>query len=358
MATAIMATALVMLAGGCRQGETPRTPEDAGGGRASGGRADRLRVLASIYPLYEFAWRVGGPDVEVEMIIPPGVEPHSFEPGPGDIERLHRADLIVFNGAGMEPWLEQILARARPERARILNASAGLELIPAGEDHETAGERNHPPASAAAPPSTPPLNRSPAASPQHAHAADPEHGHADTLFNPHTWMDPLLAVGQVRAIEQALCELAPARTADIHARADAFAAQLEALDRRLAESLSGCRRREVIITHSSLAYFCRRYGLVEIPISGLVHQAEPSPRLLAELARLARERGVRVVYHEREVSPRMAEALAHEIGGRVLPFDTFSTWYPAQLEAGRGYVALMEENLRRLCEGLDCPCSP
>src|SRR5690606_4770895 len=120
--------------------------------------------------------------------------------------------------------------------------------------------------------------------------------------------------------------------------------------------LSGCRKRDVVITHASLSYFCRRYGLTEIPISGLAHQSEPSPRALARLTELAGERGVGAVFNEREISPRLANVVAREINGVVLEFDTLHSGRPEDLKAGRGYAAVMTENLANLCKGLDCNC--
>lgn len=289
----------------------------------------RLRVGASIFPLYEFVVRVGGDRVEATMIIPPGVEPHSYEPSPGDIRALNGMDLIVYNGAGMEPWLEQIVKRARPKSAVILEASAGLALIPA-EEHDLESKPGEEPAD--------------------------DHDHAHDLYNPHTWLDPQNAARQMRAIERALAELAPAHAAEFKTRADQFEAELLALDRRLERALSSCRKRDVVITHASLTYFCRRYGLNEIPISGLTHQNEPSPRAMAGIVTLMKERGAKAVFCEIEISPRLAETVARETGAAVLPFNTLPTGRPEDLAAGRGYVAVMEENLAQLCRGLECDC--
>lgn len=290
--------------------------------------ARRVKVAASIFPLYEFVIRVGGEHIEASMIMPPGVEPHSYEPSPGDIRLLDGMDLIVMNGAGMEPWLEQIIKRAKPERAAILNASEGLDLIRAGgDDHE-----GH--------------------DPHDGH--DHDHHHGDT--NPHTWLDPRNAEQQVKTIERALTAIAPEHAADFADNARQLVAELRALDLKIETALGQCKKRDVVITHASLSYFCRRYGLNEIPISGLTHQSEPAPRALAELTRMARERGVVAVFHESEISPRLAEVVAREIGGEVLPFNNLNSGRVEDLQAGRGYVAVMEENLSNLCRGLECEC--
>jgi zinc transport system substrate-binding protein len=286
------------------------------------GTSDSIRVVTTLYPLYEFTKQVGGDTVSVSSVIPFGVDPHGFEPNPRNVEEIINADLIVMNGAGMEPWLDRLLENTVPDSVRVVEASAGLDLIPVNDDDD------------------------------HAHD-----DHEGVFFNPHTWLDPINAIAQVRAIESALTEIAPSHAQEFSNNAEAYIAKLEDLNKRFSRAFENCESRMVVITHSSLPYFCRRYNLEEAPISGLAHQDEPSPREFGELIRRAREANVRVVFHESEVSPRLAETLAKEINARVLPFNTLHTTTPDGDSDGVNYIEIMKANLRRLCEGLSCDCA-
>lgn len=299
----LVAAGAVIAALGCA-----RTPRSQG----------TLPVVATFYPLQEFAQRVGGERLRVVTLVPPGAEPHDYEPRPQDITALHAARIVIYNGAGLEPWLEKLRPEF-PAQGLILNASAGLPLA-RGIDEQDGGAGGEPP----------------------------------SRFDPHVWLDPQLAARMVANITRGLQEADPQGREFYQARAASLQAQLLALHIEFASKLRICRQKEFITTHAAFGYLARSYGLMQLAISGLTPEAEPAPARLRELVHLARAHHLTVVYYETLVSPKVAETLAREVGARVLVLNPLEGLTNEERRQGQTYFSVMHENLAHLAEGLDC----
>lgn len=274
--------------------------------------AGRMVVVASFYPLFEFAREVGGDRVVARNVVPAGVAPHDYEPTPRDIAAIHGAGVLIYNGAGFEPWVPRLLPQLSDRVIRV-NATAGLPLTTV--------------------------------------AAGAGRGRAD----PHVWLDPLLAQRQVGLILAGLLRADPAGRAAYTANAAAYQARLGGLHARIEQTLAPCRTRVFVATHAAFRYFAARYQLTQISISGLEPEQEPSPAKMREILALVRRHRVRVIYSETLVSPRVAAAIAREVGAKTMVLNPLEGLTPAEQRRGRDYVSIMEENLRNLAAGLDCP---
>jgi zinc transport system substrate-binding protein len=275
----------------------------------------KLLVVASVYPIYEFTRQVGGAATQVVTLAPPGVEPHDWEPAAQDVTRLRNARLFVYNGAGLEPWVPRLLGDAVSSGPVTVRATEGLELL--------AG-------------TTPPGARGP---------APPD---------PHAWLDPVLARSMVETIRAALAKVDGAHTAQYDDNARAFTARLQALHEAFRTGLGHCARREVVTSHAAFAYLGRRYGLTVVPVTGVSPESEPPPARLAAIVRFAREKKVKYIFSETLVGSRLAEALARETGAQTLVLNPIEAVTREDEAAGKGYLTLMEENLKHLRTGLDC----
>ena len=275
-------------------------------GASSG--AGTVDVVVSVFPLYHFVRRVGGPQVRVTLLVPPGTEPHDWEPAPADLVRVRSARLFVYNGAGFESWAERMVSEVRDRGPRVISAARGLaSLVTNGQT------------------------------------------------DPHVWLDPLLAREQVEIIRAALGAADPEHGRVYDANAAVFSRRLLDLHERFATGLTQCSRREIVVSHAAFAYLARRYHLVQTPIiKALAPDAEPNPADLAALARHARRAGVTHVFSETLVAPRLAETLAREIGARVLSLNPIEGLTKEEEARGLGYIELMDVNLRNLRTGLDC----
>lgn len=266
----------------------------------------RPLVVATVYPLWDLTRQVAGDRAEVVSLVPPGVEPHDWEPSPRDVSLVQRATVFVHAGTGLDAWAGRLVT-GLPGRTRVVDASRGLGLLTQG--------------------------------------ASPD---------PHVWLDPVLARAQAQTIAEGLAQADPAGRPVYLENAKALDARLDALDRAFAAGLRDCARREVVTSHAAFAYLARRYGLTEVPIMGLAPEAEPSPADLASIVRTARRLRVTHIFFEPLVSPRLTQTLAREIGATPLPLDPVEGVSREQAAAGTGYVELMQANLANLRIGLGC----
>lgn len=273
------------------------------------GVSQGLAVVATFYPIAEFAQRIGGDRVEVRTLVPSGVESHDYEPTPKDLAVVARARVFIYNGAGFEPWVDRLL----PDLAQnvvTVNATEGLPL------------------------------KSP---PWYSGGVDP-----------HVWLDPVLAQAQVDRIREGLARADPSGAAAYEAAARRLRDELDALHRRYAEGLRTCRRKEFVTAHAAFGYLAARYGLTLVAIAGMTPEAEPSPARLREVVAFMRRSGATVVYAETLTESRVAEAVARETGAQVKMLNPIEGLTRKEQSRGLTYMVVMDENLRQLADGLDC----
>lgn len=268
------------------------------------GPEGRIKVVASFFPLYDFASHVAGDRAEVSSLIPPGVEPHDWEPTLGDVTRARSADVLVINGAGFEGWANSIGAK------KIVNTSAGLDLAP-------------------------------------AEAGQPA--------NPHVWLDPVLAKKQVENIRAALDLADPAGAQQYDRNAAAYTAQLDGLDGYIRAQLANCEKSDFVSFHDAFGRFAERYGLRQHAIQGITPEGEVLPQRIEQVIKVAKDLGINVIYSEDMVDSRLADVIASELpGGKVLVLSPVEGVNKHELAAGVGYLDKMKENVANLREGLRC----
>lgn len=264
----------------------------------------RLPVAASVYPMAYFAERIGGDDVSVEMLVPPGVEAHAFEPSAADLRRIGDAAVVIVSGLGLEPWLGRAL--------EALSGDASATLVEAGA----------------------PV--------------------AGVDVDPHVWLDPVLAQDQVRRIRDGLAKADPANAARYASRADALLASLDALDADFADGLAGCARHAVVTTHAAYSYLAARYGFEQVSIAGLDAEGDVSPRRLAEVIDRIEALGLEHLLVEPALSDRLARVVERETGAELLAVHPVGSVTEAELDEIGDYMALMRHNLMSLRLALDC----
>jgi zinc transport system substrate-binding protein len=263
---------------------------------------DRPDVVASFYPLAEAARQVGGDRVRVENLTPPGAEPHDLELTASQVADIQDADVVLVVGGGFQPAVEKAAA----------GRSGTVELLA---------------------------------------ALGPTAGDTD---DPHVWLDPVLFIAVVDHVAAALTRAEPAQRPAFTAGAEAYKAQLAALDRDYRAGLSDCERREILTAHEAFGRLAGRYDLTQESIAGLSPETEPEPDRLAELADLVRRRGVTTIFTETLVSPRVADALARETGARTEVLDPLEGLSRDDARDGADYLSVMRDNLAKLRAALGC----
>jgi zinc transport system substrate-binding protein len=278
----------------------------------------KIRILTTVFPLQQFAAAVVGNRGEARLLLPPGASVHTWQPRPEDIVRLSECDLLIFIGAGLEPWLPDMLRAFPKGRIRALEAAAGLAVPDTDE-----GEAGH--------------------------------GHGAEGLDPHVWLDFGLDQRMVDRIAAELARIDPAGKAEFAANAGALNARLEALDAEFRAGLSDCRNKDIVLAgHAAFGYLARRYGLAQIALFGLSPDALPSARDLMKLVDFCRKKGIHTVYFENSVPPGLSETLAGEIGGRVLLLKAGHNLAREDQEKHVTFFDLMREDLAALRQGLEC----
>ncbi|HHW43889.1 MAG TPA: zinc ABC transporter substrate-binding protein [Desulfotomaculum sp.] len=317
----LAAVLLVFCLSGCNAAGTSAPPGDG-----------KMEVVTTIYPLYDFARQVGGDRVEVTRMLPPGVEPHDWEPTARDMVRLSRAKVFIYNGAGMEPWVDRQLPTLQQKGIVVVEASRGLDLITGTPEGAAGGEE--------------------AAAPEPAGKGH-NHGHPGTEagpggVDPHVWLDPVQARQIVQKIRDAFMAADPAHADEYQSRAQAYLAELAALDGEYREAVQGFQSRDIVTSHAAFGYLARRYGLHQVPVMGLSPQSEPDPAHMRRIADFCREHHVKYIFFETLVSPKLSETLAREVGAATLVLNPLEGLTPEEERRGENYLSIMRQNLARL----------
>ena len=280
----------------------------------------KVRVIATVFPLAEFAREIGGARAEVRMLLPPGADVHTWQPRVSDIRGLETADLLLFVGSGLEPWLGSLLKGADTSRLTRFEAAAGRDLLPSAPD---------------------------------ADEHDADHGHG--AFDPHIWLDFRTDRGIADDIAAALAKLDPAGAPEFLRAAEDLKSRLNALDAAYEKGLGPCRGRDFILGgHAAFAYLARRYGLRQVAVYGASPDAAPTPRETAAIIARASKEKTTTIFYEPGVGDKMARLIAAETGARVRVLYPGHNITPEQAKAGETFFRLMEANLESLKNGLGC----
>jgi ABC-type Zn uptake system ZnuABC Zn-binding protein ZnuA len=250
-------------------------------------------------------------------LVPPGVDPHAFEPTPQDVRRVAEAQVIFENGLGLEAFLGD-LVKSAGSGAPVISVSTRIDALPAG-----------------------------------LHAGE-ESGSAHAEWDPHVWLDPKNVISWTQVIEESLSALDPEGASAYAQGAQAYRHELLALDSEVEARLSAIPegQRQLVTDHDELAYFARRYAfeIVGAVIPAPSAAAEPSARERAALETAIQSMGVRAVFVSSVVSPALARQVAEDTGIRLV------TLYAHSLSDASGpapsYLELMRLNARLIAEAL------
>jgi len=279
----------------------------------------KVKVLASIYPMYDFVKRIGGEYVSVSMMVPAGTEPHAWEPSTRDMMKFEEADLFVYNGAGMEAWAEDVLKSVQNKNLTVLEASTGVELIRLSEeDHDEDHEEEH------------------------------HHGE----FDPHVWLSPKNADLEMKNIAEALKKIDPDHASDYDRNYTAAKEECDRLDSAFSTEMAGKEGKHIVVAHEAYGYLCKEYGLEQIGIEGVSADSEPDAARMREIIDLVEKYEVKCVFFEELVNPKVAKTIAEETGCTTQALSPLDALSQADIDAGRDYFSVMRDNLEALKQAL------
>lgn len=303
----------------------------------------KTEIYTSTFATAAIAREIGGDQVNVKMIVPPGADPHSYEPTSKQLTEIAKGDLFLLTGTTLEPYSKKIQESLKGTDVRFVETSKDVTLLESDatlhaheeeghtEDehaHEEAGHDDH-------------------ATDEHAHE-DEEHDHGK--YDPHVWLDPVNAKAMARSITTALSKEVPKDKATFEKNLKAFDQQADALDKEFKQAVADGSKKELLVTHAAYGYLAERYGFTQLPIAGISPSDEPSQKQLAALVKEARMHDLKYVAFEETVSPKVARVIQKEIGAKSVTIHNLESVTKSQQNSS--YFKLMEENVQTLEQAL------
>ena len=280
------------------------------------GKSTKLRVIASFFPLYEFSKNVAGDKAEVYSFIPIGVEPHDWEPSANNVLKLKESNVFIYNGAGLESFVDKLINSEEYNNVNFVETTNGIELIQSNDVHQK--EQSH------------------------------------ILYNPHVWLDPILAKHQVMMIKDTMIQADPKNKKYYEDNANAYNDKLDQLNAKIQTELSHCKKDTFMPFHNAYSYFANRYGLKTMPLSGISPESEVTATDLKEFIDFIKKNEIKTIYAEELVDPKLATTLAEEAGTQVLIFSPLEGLTNQETIDGVTYLDKMKENVQNLKIGLEC----
>ncbi|WP_430602817.1 zinc transport system substrate-binding protein [Enterococcus sp. DIV0724b] len=284
------------------------------------GKSDKIKVVTTFYPMYDFAKNVVGDAGDVQLLIPAGTEPHDYEPSAKDIAKITDADVFVYNSHELETWVKDVLENVDEKKVAVVEAAGSIDLMAgAAHEHDHDGEE----------------------------ADHDEHDH-DHELDPHVWLDPVLAQKEVEAIRDALVEKYPDEKETFEKNATAYIEKLKELDTEYKEAFASAKNKTFVTQHAAFGYLAKQYGLTQESIAGISPDQEPSPSRLAELKKYIKEHNVSVIYFETSASSKVAETLARETNVELAVLNPLESITQKEQDKGEDYISVMKANLEAL----------
>ena len=303
---------------GCRQDRNSNTRRTDG----------KINITTTIFPAYDFVRQITDSQilserVNLNMLLPPGSESHSFEPSPRDIIAIQNSDIFIYIGGETDSWVNRILQSMNTDNMKILAMLDTVELV---EEEIVEGMESA------------------------AGAADDD----DIEYDEHVWTSPRNAILIVSAITGLLCEADPANSDVYRQNAASYIKELEQLDTAFYEVVAPAKRKTIIFADRfPFRYFVKDYGLSYFAaFPGCSTETEPSAATVAFLIDKVRAERIPVVFHIELSNERMANTVSGETGAKKLLFHSCHNITRRDFDAGLGYLELMRRNVENLREAL------
>lgn len=262
----------------------------------------KLQVYASIYPMYDFASKIGGDKADVYNMTPSGVEPHDFEIVSKDIVDLENGDIFIYNGEGMEHWVDRVLDTIK--NVKVVKASEGISII------------------------------------------------TDDGYNdPHVWLYPLNAKKEMENIKNAFVEVDPENRDYYEENYKRYSKDFDDLDFIFKNEISKMTNKNIVVSHPAFGYLCKAYNLNQVAIVN--EDFEPDPKTVANIIDFIKKNNIKTVYYEELSTTKLAKTIADATGTKISVLNPIESLTEEEINDGVDYFLLMKDNLNALKEGMD-----
>ena len=255
--------------------------------------SDKLNVIVSIYPLKEFAEKIGGDKVEVTCLVPENMEPHDYEPKARDFEQLTKSKIFIYNGFGMETWVDQVNEAIKDNNVNIVDSSNGIEARK-----------------------------------------------EENAVDPHIWLSLKNAEIQSENIKNNLVKVDEKNKDYYEENYNKFKEEIESLYNEYKPKFDALDKKNFITGHAAFGYLCRDFGLTQKSVENLFAEGEPTPKQLEDLVNFCKENNIKTVFSESLASPKVSDTLAKEVKAKVVPIMTLES-----KEDDKSYLEAMRYNL-------------
>ena len=258
--------------------------------------SDKLQIYTSVYPIYDFTKKIGGEKIAVYNMTKAGAEPHDFEITSKDMANLSKADLFIYNGGGMEHWVDSVKEALN---IKYVDSSSNIN-----------NENN---------------------------------------LDPHFWLSPKNAKIQMENIKNGLIEIDSDNKNYYESNYNLYANRLDELDNKIKISLSNIKNRNLVLTHPAFGHFCKEYSLNQIAIA----RDEADPKAMAEIITFIKNNDIKAIFYEEFSSSKLVDSIAKETQIKILTLNPIESLSEENIEAGEDYFSIMEKNLISLLDGLN-----
>lgn len=290
-------------------------------------RSGKLQVIATLFPYYDFAKQVGGKYTDVSLILPAGMDTHSFEPTAADMIKMGQADLIIYNGGENEQWVGQVLESADNKNIQADEMMKHIKTL--AEEHVEGMQEEK-----------------------------GEEGEEEEV-DEHIWTSPVNAQKIVAQIAEDLSAADPDHRERYHKNAEKYINKLKKLDKDIRQVTEHAGEKYLAFADRfPLRYFVEEYGLdYTAAFAGCSSDTEPSAETITYLTRQVRKRRLPVVLKIELTSDKVAKAVAEaaSTGEHKVKVETFYTCHNVtkqQFDRGETYLSLMEKNVGVLRDAL------
>jgi zinc transport system substrate-binding protein len=337
---AISTTLLLVLLAACSNGGSQNSTEDG-----------EMKIYTTIYPIQYFTEQIGGDQVEVESVLPPGSDAHSFEPTSNQIVDIAKANAFLYSSDELETYAGTIADAIGDEDVTIKQLAGDINLLPFGEEHDHSHEDE------AAEEEHDHSHEDEAAEEEHDHshedeATEEEHNHDHGSIDPHYWLDPERTKQMAENIKNTLVELDSDNKAAYEENYTEVAQKLDELDQKFQQAVEGKKNKKIIVSHAAYGYWEDSYGIEQIAITGLSPTNEPSQQKLENIIHTAEDNKLNYVLFEQNISPKVASIVQDEIDADVLRIHNLETITEEEANEGEDYFSLMNNNIETLEQAL------
>ena len=267
-------------------------------------KTDKIKIVTTLFPLYDFAKNIGQDKVDVLLLLPPGVEAHSFEPKPNDVIYIDQADIFIYTGSQMEPWVSGLISAIDNKKLTVVDASQNISLL---------------------------------------------------SNDPHIWLDMSNAKTMVNNITESLISKDPGNSQFYKTNAQAYQQKLDQVDQSYFDLIKNCQSKEIVYAgHYAFGYLVSRYGLKYTSAQGVAPDSEPTASDLIGLVNQIKQNNIKYLYYEELSSPKIANIISSETQSKLLFLNAAHNISKDQFNQGTSFITIMEDNLSSLKTGLDC----